>query len=121
MAQSILTHTGSVAPRRSVRRLTLEELKKGTEIAKRENFDKIIKEKFGDSMTLLSTENTSSVVDSSDFTYDTREDDEDEPLGWIDGNPIDAHRIPVFENSLSDSLINAEVLLPHGEELKLPK
>ena len=81
MAQNVLTHTGYVAPRRSVRRLTQEGVEKETEIAKRTNFDNIIRGKLGNSMTRPPNEIKPSVIDSSDFTYDTREDDEDEPLG----------------------------------------
>ena len=96
-----------------------QSVSKETEIVKQTIFDKIAKEQLGDSMTLPPSEITPSVVDSSDFIYDTREDDEDEDetLGWVNGDLVDVNRIPVFENSLSDSLINADVLLPNGEEL----
>ena len=96
-----------------------QSVSKETEIVKQTIFDKIAKEQLGDSMTLPPSEITPSVVDSSDFIYDTREDDEDEDetLGWVNGDLVDVNRIPVFENSLSDSLINADVLLPNWEEL----
>ena len=48
---------------------------------------------------------------------DPRESDSDEPIGWIDGDPIEPDGTAVFENSRSDSLINAEVLLPQGEDI----
>ena len=114
MAQNMLTHTGYVAPRRSVRRLTQEEVEKETEIAKRINFDNIIRGKLGDSMTLPPNETKPSVIDSSDFTYDTREDDEDEPLGWIDGDPIDANGVPVFETPSVTPLLMLRFSFPMG-------
>ena len=88
MAQSILTHTGHVAPRRSVRRLTDQEMKKETEIAKRLNFDKLINDKLGDSMSLPSKENIPSFPDSSDPSSNMEENDEEEPLELIDGDPV---------------------------------
>ena len=42
--------------------------------------------------------------------FDPRDNDDDDPLGWIDGDPIDPNdNKPVFEHSLSDTLIDAEV------------
>ena len=58
-----------------------------------------------------------SLSDTDDFDYDPRESDGDEPIGWIDGDPIEPNGTPVFENSRSDTLINAEVLLPQGEDI----
>ena len=52
-----------------------------------------------------------------EFAFDEQESDEEEPRGWIDGDPVNKDGTPVFEHSLSDTLINAEVLLPQGEEL----
>ena len=52
-----------------------------------------------------------------DFAFDERESDEEEPRGWVDGDPVNKDGTPVFEHSLSNTLINADVLLPQGEEL----
>ena len=70
MYQSVLTFTSHVAPRRSIRRLTLVETKRESEIAKRANFEKI--KKLGDSMTLPSEELKPLVVDANDFDFNTR-------------------------------------------------
>ncbi len=36
----------------------------------------------------------------------------------VDEDHVDQNGTPVFENSFSDTLINAEVLLPQGEDLQ---
>ena len=36
----------------------------------------------------------------------------------VDEDPVDQNGTPVFENSFGDTLINAEVLLPQGEDLQ---
>jgi len=51
MSQCILKSNGKVVPRRSVRPLTRDEEISDTEIDKRQLFDKLIKEKLGDSIT----------------------------------------------------------------------
>ena len=40
---------------------------------------------------------------------------------WLDGDHLDTNSYPIFENSLSDTLINAEVILPYGEEFETHK
>ena len=55
-------------------------MKKESEIAKRVNFEKITKEKLGDSMTLPPEELKSLVTDANKVNFNTRENDEDEPL-----------------------------------------
>ena len=92
------------------------EQKKDFEKAKRSNFDKIIREKFGDSIALLMT--LPRVEQSDELAFDPRDNDEAEHMGWLDGDPVNINGTPVFENSLSDILINAEVLLPQGEKLQ---
>ena len=72
-------------------------------------------------MTLPPEELKPLIADADYFDFDTRENDEDEPLGWFDGDLLDTNGIPIFKNSLSDTLMNAEVLLPHGEELETSK
>ena len=52
-----------------------------------------------------------------DFDFDPRNNDKDKPLGWIDNDSIDASGIPIFENLISDILVNTEVLLPQEKEL----
>ena len=119
MAQWVLTGKGTVVPRRSCRRLTDRELVKDTEVKRREIFDKIITAKLGDSMALPTVPvDKPSPDDVNDFTYDSRDADEDEPQDIVDEDPVDRNGVPIFENSFGDTLINAEVLLPQGEEMQ---
>ena len=114
MAQAILNHKGAVVPRRSVRRLTETEMLKDSEKRKREEFDRRIKKKLGDSMFLPDpSEEKAELEDSDDFAYDERDDDNEEPRGWIDGDPVTRDGVTVYKNSLSDTLVNDDVLLPH--------
>ena len=120
MAQNILTHKGKVVPRRSFRRLTESELQSEVEKRKRDRFDEIIRRKFGDSLQLASSKDTPKLDSEDDeHFFDSRDDDGEEHHDWIDGDPTDPHTgKPSFENSLSDTLINCEVLLPQGEDLQ---
>ena len=115
-AQNVLTYNGYVLPRRTVRRLTQVEWESESEKSKRDKFtDKIIN-RFGDSLSPPPISSKPEDMDPLDF--DPRENDTDDPLGWIDGDPIDPQdNKPVFEHSLSDTLVGAEVLLPQGEQL----
>ena len=117
MAQWVLTATGHVVPRRSVRKLSLVEINKDSEKSKRLIFDKLITQKLGDSTNLPPSPIKPSFSELDEYNYDPRESDSDEPIGWIDGDPIEPDGTAVFENSRSDTLINAEVLLPQGEDI----
>ena len=88
MAQWILTATGHVVPRRSVRILSLVEMNKDSEKSKRLNFDKLITQKLGDSTNLPPSPIKPSLSELDEHDYDPRESDSDEPIGWIDGDPI---------------------------------
>ena len=70
----------------------------------------------GDSLTLPPPDSDPDSV--SDFFHDNRESDEEEPTGWIDGDPLDSDGTLAYEHSLRDTLINAEVLLPQGEKMQ---
>ena len=59
-----------------------------------------------------------SLDEINDYTYDSRESDEDEPQELVDEDPVNHNSVPIFENSFGDTLINAEVLLPQGENLQ---
>ena len=118
MAQSVLTHTGNIVPRRSLRRLTMAEEQMDSEKAKRAQFDAKIKLLLGDSLTLPPKPDTY-IYDELDF--DPRDSDKDEHVGWMDGDPLNDISNPIFEHSGSDTFVNAEVLLPLGEDLKKAK
>ena len=52
MSQWVLKQNGQIVPRRTMRKLTPEELVRESEIRKRSNFDKAIKEMYGNSLSL---------------------------------------------------------------------
>ena len=117
MAQNVLNFKGNVVPRRSVRRLLPSEWESDSEKGKRDNFTSNITKRLGDSLCIPSTSDKPESMDPLD--YDPRECDEDKPIGWIDGDPIDpTDNKAVYEHSLSDILVGAEVLLPQGESMK---
>ena len=119
MAQWILTSKGTVVPRRSCRRLTQLELDSDSEKKRRDLYDKIISSKLGDCLRLPPTpSDRPKASDTNAHSYDSRNSDEEEPRDLVDEDPLDESGIPVFENSYGDTLINAEVLLPQGEELR---
>ena len=116
MALNVLNYKGNVVPRRSVRHLTQGELGSESEKLKRSQFVENITRILGDS---LSTPPSTVKPESSDpFAFDPRESDDAEPIGWLDGDPIDpSDKKAIFEHSLSDVLIGADALLPQGEKL----
>ena len=52
MSQWVLKQNGQIVPRRTMWKLTPEELVHESEIRKRSNFDKAIKEMYDDSLSL---------------------------------------------------------------------
>uniref|UniRef100_A0A7S2RB33 Uncharacterized protein n=1 Tax=Eucampia antarctica TaxID=49252 RepID=A0A7S2RB33_9STRA len=71
--------------------------------------------RLGNSLTLLQP--STKQEDTDDHNYDEREDYTEELRVWINGDLIDRAGTPVYDNSFSDSMINAEVFLPQGEDL----
>ena len=89
------------------------------EKCKRDLFDKIILAKLGDSLCLPPTPSTRPKPENTTpNSYDSRNSDEEKPQDMVDEDPLDESGTPIFENSFGDTLINAEVLLPQGEELQ---
>ena len=120
MAQWILNENGRVVVRRSVRRLTPHELSSSneSEVAKREAFTSSIRAHLGDSMS--APVNPLSDDPCDDWDLDLYEDDEDGGAPSIpEADFVDAAGKPVLQQSFADTLINAEVLLPHEESTAL--
>ncbi len=120
MAQWILNENGRVVVRRSVRRLTPHELSPSneSEVAKREAFTSSIRAHLGDSMS--APVNPLSDDPCDDWDLDLYEDDEDGGAPSIpEADFVDAAGKPVLQQSFADTLINAEVLLPHEESTAL--
>ena len=109
MAQSVLTIKGTVVTRRTLRKLRWDELHSSIEKSKREHFDKQIHLKLGDSISIVTQQ------DQGEFV---RYEDDDLQLSSIprDGDPVDDNGKAVFERPMTDLLINAEVILPHGDQ-----
>ena len=85
MFQNVLTFTGHIAPHCSAYRLTLVEQKTESEIAKHANFDRLIKEKLENSMTIPPETIKPSLVDANDFDFDPRKMIKMSPLGgWME-------------------------------------
>ena len=123
MAQNILNHYGKVVPRRTIRRLTIDEVHNSTEMNKRNAFDTRIKAILGDSIT-LPTDNTAALeLELLDFSDpDSPTDPLDSPSQWLDNDPTNKDGTATFETPVSDALINAEVVLPSStHEMKLGK
>ena len=120
MAQWILNENGRVVVRRSIRRLTPHELSPSneSEVAKREAFTSSIRAHLGDSMS--APVNPLSDDPCDDWDLDLYEDDEDGGAPSIpEADFVDAAGKPVLQQSFADTLINAEVLLPHEESTAL--
>ena len=115
MAQYVLTSKATVIPRRTLRRLTDAETHSPIEIHKRTIFNKIIRKKLGDSIS-IQPEN----MDEELQPYD---DDENLKILTLptENDPVDSNGVPMYEQPITDSLINIELHLPHGDEMKSAK
>ena len=145
MTQWILKKNGLVVPRRTVRRLKPSELALSNEgeARKRGKFDDAIEAKLGDSYNLpprydeAGKGNTLEEIvatlaevgeDDPDEEFNIIDDDSEASAGGEAGSPdipeadiVDASGKPICQQSLTDTLINAEILLPQGEERVLAK
>jgi hypothetical protein len=122
MANWILTQKGTVIPWHSVCRLTLDEssVSNEVEMAKRTLFDAGIRSKLGDSIKLPPKR----LPKFFQHNWDSEPYDDDEvgkPLEPFEADLLDAAGRPILMHSLTDALINAEVLLDHGESATLAR
>ena len=116
MTQSILIQNRKVVPWRTCRPLTLAEINSKPEQDMQDSFDIEIQKKLGDSIKIV-PQTPPKPGEDNDFDMSENE----EPLLIPEVDPIDATRWPVYEQPLTDMLLQAEVLLPQGEEMKLAK
>jgi hypothetical protein len=117
MAQWVLKSNGKIVPRRTLRKLKLEELQNNeVEAKKRELFTKAITAKYGDSIRSPPKE-----LSPKDHDYIPYHDNEEEPIQMTESDPVDAQGVPICEQPFYDRLIHAEVGLPQGESLKYAK
>ena len=140
MCQWVLQQNGQIVPRRTLRRLTADEASplNTVEVQKRSQFDSAIREKLGDSMGLGPDEYTdgklvrsaddaadlddpTSVMDFDPDTFTPYEDEVEAPAVMPQADMVDSSGKLLNQQSLTHLLINAEVLLPQGEEEQMAK
>ena len=129
MCQAILKQNGKVVPRRSCRPLNAGELAASNEVEvrKRAEFDAAIKQKLGDSFSLPTHVQPQQAGDSKDAsnpqdeTFDPFTGVEEPHIEVPEADCVDATGKPILQQSLADTLIHSEVLLPHGEDLQMAK
>ena len=136
MCQWVLQRNGKIVPRRTLRRLTHDEASPHNEVErrKREDFNQQIERKLGNSFTLegirtnrrekSDNNDRSDPVSVMDFDPDTfvPYESEEEPLQFLPEADIrDAAGEQLNQQSVSDLLINAKVLLPQGESTQMAK
>ena len=118
MLQWVLKQHGQIVPRTTMHKLNPDELLCASEINKREVFDSAIKKRYGDSFTL--PERIKNKSDDPQDDYGTFELPFDEVTPDISEADItDAEGNPLHTSYAADILINAEVLLPQGEDMRL--
>ena len=116
MAQWILKPNGQVVPWQLVRRLTdLEMTNNPIEERKRQAYMEFIRSNIGNSISLPSS------LTKDDVEFIPYEDDEEIPRVIPENEAADANGLPVMQQSVNGKMIQLEVLLPHGEGLKVAK
>ena len=109
MAQWVLKANGNVVPRRSLWPLQTAEIYSDSEKKKNELFDKLIYERYGDSINV--------VLPNSNKPETERYEDEDEPAKPIPDieETVDANGHALNQLAAYDRLLNAEVQLQHDD------
>ena len=117
MTQWVLKYNGQIFPKRTMRHLAPEEWAHEIEIKKRSEFNDAIKARYSDSLSLpdKTLKNPQDRDDTNDLPFD-----EVSP-SIPEADIIDDQGRPLHPSSAVDLLMNAEVLLPQGEEKRLAK
>ena len=119
MAQCVMKHNGQIVPRQKMRKLTQDELVRESEIKKRDRFDASIKIRYGDLFTLPTRTRvqgrSQEAYDAFDLPFDDISNKKPE------ADIVHAQQKPLHPSSAADMLMNAEVLLPQGEDVSLTK
>ena len=128
MCQWVLQMNGEIVPRRSLRRLRAEEISvtNEAEASKRAQFDEAITKKLGNSFSAAPERRPSEAFHqeedaANNWMYIPYEDDVEVSAPTPAADLFDASGKPVGQQSMTDTLINAEVLLPQGEEMQMAK
>ena len=125
MCQAIQKQNGTIVPRRSIRALSPEELAitNETEARKRLEFDATIPIKLGDSFSLPNVGKCHK-TESNAYEHNLPDDESFDPFVGVkevqlpvipEDDCVDNKGHPILQQSLTDTLINNEVLIPHGE------
>ena len=120
MVQAVLKANGQIVPRRTCRPLRDDELHSKVEQLKREEFDREIKQRLGDSIHIVQPVKPEADQDPL-AEFQNCDDDEEPPPPEVLEDPVDATGQAVYEQPFTDILLNTEVLLPQGEEMKRAK
>ena len=122
MCQWVLQQNGQVVPRRTLRRLKPEEISPTnvSEANKRAAFDAEIKRRLGDSIVKPPPRRMRRMDPTNNFDYDS--DDELATANVVPAaDAVDATGKPLNQQSVTDLLINAEVMLPNGHSQQMAK
>ena len=122
MCQWVLQQNGQVVPRRTLRRLKPEEISPTnvSEANKRAAFDAEIKKRLGDSIVKPPPRRMRRMDPTNNFDYDS--DDELATANVVPAaDAVDATGKPLNQQSVTDLLINAEVMLPNGHSQQMAK
>ena len=127
MAQWILTGNGKVVPRRAICHSAKAKLAPSneTEQLKRTEFDATLTNRLGNSFTLPPTTYHDIVhtpgkkANPQGGDFDPYMDDQEPSAFETQADILDSAGNPILQKSFSDTMINAEVLLPHGEMNRL--
>ena len=115
MSQAVLTSKATIVPQISIPSLSISKMSSETEKRKREIFYNIINDNIGDAITNLSKPPPYYFIPYSDGDLDPPS------LYEVDENPVHLDGIAVFEQTITDYWIHAELNLPQGEEMKKVK
>ena len=115
MAQWILKANGNVVPHRSPRKLSVAELHSKTESEKRDVFDKLIKRRWGTSIT---PPKTSDQTEDSNFEEHTDEDEDPRVIPETE-DTVDSRGRLIDQQPVCDRLINAKVQLQLENDMTL--
>ena len=119
MAQWVLKANGKIVPRRTCSKLTASEAAPSNEVEaqKRKIFDDCIRQEHGDSFTLPTDLAGQPLPDPNNFAgepliIEKRHDSTSMPQA----DAVDSTGQPILQQSMTDTLINAEVMFPQGED-----
>ena len=117
MAQWVIKSNVQIVPQRTMHKLTADELVLESEVKKRADFTEAIKQQCGDSISITVSIRLNPKDD--DETYDLPFDEVAPKVPELD--IVDDEGTPIHPTFMADILINAEVFITQGEDLRLAK